>query len=111
MLLPNIENRKNIWMIQCRRRARFLHKALQPIRIRRVRPRQNLDGDDAIQPRVPRPIHFSHPSSSDEGLDVVGTKLCAGSKRHLKPWIISDLMAEALRLDSWLKNSRFVSGY
>src|SRR5271157_5124074 len=89
-LLPNIENRKNVRMIQCRRRASFLHESLQPLRIRRVRRGQNLDGHNAIKPRVASPIHLAHTSRTDQRLDVVRAEFRAGSECHLKLWIISD---------------------
>ena len=77
-------------MIQRRRRASFLHEPLQAFRIRRAGRRQNLDGDDAIQPRIPRPIHFAHASRAEQGLDVVRAQFRSCSDGHLKLWIISD---------------------
>ena len=39
--------------------------------------RQDLDGDDAIEPGVARLIDFSHASRSDRGQDFVRTELSA----------------------------------
>ncbi len=82
-LLPDIENRKNVGMIQRRCRARFLREPLQPLRICRVRGRQNLNGHDAIEPRIVRSIHFSHASRTNQGLDLVGAQFRSWSECHL----------------------------
>jgi hypothetical protein len=46
---------------------------------------KNLDGDRAIEPRIPRPIHFAHPACAERGRDFIRAKLCAWSKRHNWP--------------------------
>ena len=63
-LFPNIENRKNVGMIQRGRRARFLHEPLQAGRICRECRWQNLDRHNAIQPRVASAVDFAHSSST-----------------------------------------------
>ena len=58
-------------MVQGGDGARFL---LEPLA---VRPVQNLDGDDAIQPRVARLLHLAHAACTDRREDLVGAKVFA----------------------------------
>ena len=36
--------------------------------------RQNLDGDVAPEPRVPRPVDLAHPARAERGEDLVGAE-------------------------------------
>lgn len=40
--------------------------------------RQHLDGDLAVEPRVPRPVHFSHPPGAERRQDLIGTQTSSG---------------------------------
>jgi hypothetical protein len=43
---------------------------------------QNLDRDGAVEPRIPGPIHFSHPASAERRDDFIRTQLGALRKRN-----------------------------
>jgi hypothetical protein len=45
--------------------------------------RKNLDGDGAVEARVPSPVHLAHPAGSQRGQDLVRTKL--RSRVHRPP--------------------------
>jgi hypothetical protein len=44
--------------------------------------RKHLDGNDAIEARVPSLIHLAHAPIADGGEDLVGTELRARGERH-----------------------------
>jgi hypothetical protein len=44
--------------------------------------RKNLDRNGPIKPRVPRPIHLSHPASAERREDLLGSELASGRERH-----------------------------
>src|SRR6516162_10721242 len=69
-------------MIQLRNGFRFTLKSLLANRIGGKLCRQNLDGNRALQPRVSRPVHFSHSACAQRCRDFVGTKLSAWRKGH-----------------------------
>ena len=62
VLRSEIEDRKDVRMRQRRDRQSLALEPRQGIRIRRERLRQNLDRHLALQLRIPRPIHLSHPA-------------------------------------------------
>jgi len=43
---------------------------------------RNFDGDDPVEPRVPRPVHLAHATCSDGRNDLVRTKKGPGCYRH-----------------------------
>jgi hypothetical protein len=65
-------------MVQRSERFRFALKASESIVIRRQGPRQNLDGDVAIEPRVPRPIDLAHAAGPEGGKNLVRAEADAG---------------------------------
>ena len=68
---PSVEHSQHIRMIQRRQRLRLLLEAPQPIRVRREVLGQHLHRDVAIEPRVPRAKHFTHPTRADAGGDSI----------------------------------------
>src|SRR6266481_4121241 len=75
----------DVRMIQTRDGFCFALKPLLANRIGGELRRKNLDGDVALQPRVPRAIHFSHPTCAEGRRDFVGAKMCAWRERHKLP--------------------------
>ena len=75
LLVPDIEDRKNVGMIERSCGSRFLGEALHAVLIRRERCRQDFDGHGAIQPRIFGAIHFAHATRTDQRLDFVGPQL------------------------------------
>ncbi len=74
---PDVVNRRDVGMVQEPRRLGLLLEPPQPVRVRREGCRQDLDRDVAGQPRIPRPLHLSHPSRAEGGEDLVGTQAAA----------------------------------
>ena len=58
--------------------------------------RQDLDRHRALQPRVPRPIHLSHPARADRRDDLVRSESGAGGKRHLFASSASQLVTRVI---------------
>jgi len=52
--------------------------------LRKVR-RQNLDGDDSIEARVTRAVHFTHPARSNQGKSFVRAQTLTWEDRHGVP--------------------------
>ena len=84
----------NIGVIQCRDSARFAFKAFRELFLR------HFDGDDAVQPRVARPVHLAHAACADGRDDLIGAEFVAAesgmmirqvyrgeSQDGAKPWI------------------------
>ncbi len=61
-------------MIELRDRARFAVEAIAELRIGGKLFGKDLDGDGAIEPRVARPIDFTHPAGPERGADLIGTE-------------------------------------
>ncbi len=55
-------------------------KPRDPLRVGGERRGQDLDGDVAIEPRVPRPIHFAHAAGSEGRDDLVRAEAGTGSE-------------------------------
>ena len=45
-------------------------------------PRQHLDGDAALEPRVPGRVDLAHATGAQRTCDLVGTETCSGRQRH-----------------------------
>ena len=84
---PHLVHGQNIGVIQGGRRTRLLFETAQPVRLGRRKPRQNLDGDVAIQPRVPGAIHLAHASRPNERNDFVVIDELVRTERHLRDYI------------------------
>src|SRR4029077_2282627 len=74
ILVADVVQRADVRMIQARNNFGFALEALTACRIVSKMRRKNLDGDGALQPRVPRPIYFSHSTSTDWSDDLVRTQ-------------------------------------
>jgi hypothetical protein len=71
LFVPDVEDRKNIGMIEGRRRPCFLGKALHPVMVRGERRRQDFDRHNPIQPGILCAIHLAHPPRANKRLDLV----------------------------------------
>ena len=77
----DVVNSADTGMIERRSGARLALETLsRSLRCKGLR--QNFDGYFAMQPRVPRLIHFAHASLSQFGKDLVGAESLARGKRH-----------------------------
>ncbi len=79
---PEVEDREDVGMRQRRDRQSFALESRQGVWISAERLRQDLDRHIALQLRVPRPVHLSHPAHPDGREDFVGTEACSGWKCH-----------------------------
>ena len=70
----DVVDRRDVRVVQAARRLRLLLEAPQPVGVLRVRRRQHLDRDVALQPLVARPVHLAHPAGADRREDLVGTE-------------------------------------
>jgi hypothetical protein len=43
---------------------------------------ENLDGNRSVQPRISRPVHFTHPSRANRREDFMWTEQLSGLERH-----------------------------
>lgn len=75
-------------MIQRGCRTRLLLEAAQPVTFGRRKPRQDLDSDIAIQPRVPGTIHLTHASRPNQRDDFVVIDELVWIERHLRDYIV-----------------------
>ena len=66
----------DVGMVQGCDRVGFTLEALGELLVR------NLDGDEAIQPRVERLVDLSHAASAQGRGDLVGTQPRSGSQNH-----------------------------
>ena len=68
---PEVVHRRDVRVIQSAGRLGLLLEPPQPIGVLRVRRRQHLHRDVALQPLVPRPVNLPHPASADGRHDLV----------------------------------------
>jgi len=80
--VADVVQRADVRMIQAGDNFGFTLEALAARRIISKMRRKNLDGDGAVQARVPRPIHFSHSTSAQRSDDLVRAQSRAVRQRH-----------------------------
>ena len=61
----------------------FALEALTPRRLVRKVRGQDLDGDDSVEARVTRAVHFTHPAHSDLRDDLISAESCAGTQHEM----------------------------
>ena len=69
-------------MIQSAGSAGLLFEATEPIRIRGMHRRQQLDRNVPVQPRVVRPVHLAHSTSTYQCRDFIGPNPRSGFQSH-----------------------------
>ena len=67
-LLADVVQRADVGMVQGRHGACLAVEPLAKLRVGRQAVRQDLDGDRAVQPRVPRAVDLSHAARAEGGL-------------------------------------------
>ena len=83
VLRADVEDRKNIGMVQGGDSARFLLETPHPFGISRECLRQNLDRNIPTESRVPGAVDFPHATRAYGRNDFVGTEFGAERKRHI----------------------------
>ena len=83
ILAADIVQSADVGMVQRRNRARFPIEALLGLGVLGKMRGKNLDGDSSIEPRVPRPIHLSHPARPERRLNLIWTESRARGKPHV----------------------------
>src|SRR5271156_1107100 len=88
--LPKVVDRNDVGMIERRCRARFPFEAVQPLAVGGNFGWQNLDCYRAAQARILCAVNLTHAAGSQQGFDLIGTKVGAWLERHtwlgLYPW-------------------------
>ena len=85
VLLADIEEATDVRMGKARDNARFPLEPLPPCGILRDGIEQDLDRDDPFEPRVPGPVHVSHPAGACRRQDLVRPEHRAWGKGHAWP--------------------------
>jgi hypothetical protein len=67
-------------VVERRNRPRFLLEALPRLGVGRARAGDDLDGDRAIEPRVPRFVDLAHAARAERGEDLVDAESRTGRK-------------------------------
>ena len=80
--LADVVDDDDVRMVQRRGRTCLLFESPQAVGVGGDRIGQHLDRDLSAQPRVPRPIDFSHPTRAERAEDLVGAESHAGRERH-----------------------------
>ena len=78
-VLAQFVDGNDIGVIEGRCGARFSLEAVQPITVGGKCDGQNLDGNIAIQARIPRPVDFAHASRAERSDDLIVSKFGAWS--------------------------------
>jgi len=78
VLMADIIQHADVWMIQAGNRFGFTLEALLSNRLIRKRQRQDLDRHRAFWPRIPSAIHFAHAASAQRRHDLIWTKPVPG---------------------------------
>lgn len=73
---------RDVRMVERREGFGFTMQPRDALGVERERLRQRLDGDVALQLRVPRAIDAPHAPLTDEGRDLVRAELRAGCDGH-----------------------------
>jgi hypothetical protein len=73
-LAADVEQRTDVRMVEARDRAGLALEARAHVRLRREVLRQHLDGDVAPEPRVARPVDFSHAAGAERRNDFLGSE-------------------------------------
>ena len=82
VLIADIVQRADVWMIQRRDRLRFALKAATRVGIGRDVGRKDLDRHGAIEPRVARLVDLPHPARPDRRDDLVRPQAGTGGDGH-----------------------------
>jgi len=78
----DVEDRRDVRVVQESRRPRLLLEPPQAVRIRREGHRQHLDRDVAPQARILRAVDLPHPAGADRREDLVRPESGAGGETH-----------------------------
>ena len=83
-LAVDVVERADVRMRDLRDRLGLALEPLAQLRVRREVRRQDLDGDRALEPRVPRLVNLPHPAGPDGRKDLVRTEFGSGGQRHME---------------------------
>src|ERR1051326_5636753 len=65
VVVRDVVERNNIWMIQSRCCSCLLHEATLTLRVGCLFSRQYLDRDSSMQACIPRAVHFTHAAAAN----------------------------------------------
>src|SRR5215831_15293034 len=84
VVMIDLVDSENVWMVQPRGGAGFLDETTHPRRVVRELRGQNLQSQDALEFDIDCPIDFAHSAGADVGADFVVVKPGAGGQSHLR---------------------------
>ena len=90
----HVEDAGDARVIQRRHGPRLAFEACERFGVPGQVPRQHLDGDEPVQPRVARLPHLTHAACAERGEGLVGSELEPGPKAH-GMWAIQPRFARA----------------
>src|SRR5215204_812808 len=80
ILMTDIEQRADVWMIERRDRARLALEALTQLPVPRERCGQDFDRYDTLEARIAGAIHLAHAAFAQGGENLVRSEPSAGAK-------------------------------
>src|SRR6516162_6038592 len=83
VVYPGVEDGKNVGVRKRRNGLRLSLEPSAPVRIRSEVQRQNLDGNIAIQPRIPGAIHLAHSARSERTDNLIWAERHAWLDAHV----------------------------
>src|SRR6267143_1955591 len=93
IVVPNLEDLRNIRMAQCRRRFSFANETLHPIPIRCDICGKNLQRDFTIELCVLSKIDLAHSARADFGDNTVMRECCVDAQRFAHCLLLMSLSA------------------
>src|SRR6185295_16309996 len=93
VVFADLEDLRDVRMIERSGGLRLTGETLHPIQIRSYFGSQHFQCDFAIKPGVPGEVHFAHPARAKPGEYLVVINVCAGANSHFAGDLIaSDLL-------------------
>ena len=98
--LADVVDGADVGMVERRDGARLALEPLERQAVGDKRWRERLQRDDAIEPRIARPIHFAHSARAERAEHLIRSKAGAGCERQTG-WIIPPRSARLPRAGRW----------
>jgi hypothetical protein len=83
-----IVNREDVGVRKGRHRLRLAREPCETVGVTGYARRQNLDGDESIEPRVPGAIDLAHATGADRADDLIRSQLGAGASAMVAQAIV-----------------------
>ena len=104
VLTAHIVQHANVRMVQAGNGFRFALKSLLAHRIGGKLSWQNLHRHIALQPRIPRSVHFTHPARTERVQDLVGSQPNTTGECHLAAILHRTTFVTPTQIRDWLSD-------